>query len=72
MLNIEQLLSNGERLILFPEGTTSLNNLLKILILFFSICNKFRVQNTRHENNIFLNKNIYNDIAYVENVSFLM
>ena len=35
MLNIGQLLSNGERLILFPEGTTSLNNSIKNFNSFF-------------------------------------
>ena len=35
MLSIEQLLSNGERLILFPEGTTSLNNSIKNFNSFF-------------------------------------
>ena len=35
MLSIEKLLSNGERLILFPEGTTSLNNSIKNFNSFF-------------------------------------
>ena len=72
MLSIEQLLSNGERLILFPEGTTSLNNSIKNFNSFFfqsAINSESRIQGMKIT--YFLSKNIYNDIAYVENVSFL-
>ena len=72
MLNIEQLLSIGERLILFPEGTTSLNNSIKNFNSFFfqsAINSESRIQGMKIT--YFLSKNIYNDIAYVENVSFL-
>ena len=71
MLSIEQLLSNGERLILFPEGTTSLNNSIKNFNSFFfqsAINSESRIQGMKIT--YFFNKNIYNDIAYVENVSF--
>lgn len=71
MLNIGQLLSNGERLILFPEGTTSLNNSIKNFNSFFfqsAINSESRIQGIKIT--YFYNKNFYNDIAYVENVSF--
>ena len=71
MLNIEQLLINGERLILFPEGTTSLNDSIKNFnSLFFqsAINSESRIQGIKIT--YFLSKNLYNDIAYVENVSF--
>ena len=71
MLNIEQLLRNGERLILFPEGTTSLNNSIKNFNSFFfqsAINSESKIQGMKIT--YFYNKNFYDDIAYVENVSF--
>jgi 1-acyl-sn-glycerol-3-phosphate acyltransferase len=71
MLNIEQLLSNGERLILFPEGTTSLNDSIKNFnSLFFqsAINSESRIQAMKIT--YIYNHNLYDDIAYVENVSF--
>lgn len=71
MLNIEELLRNGERLILFPEGTTSFNNKVRDFNPFFfqsAINSESRVQGIKIS--YFLNKNLYDDIAYVENISF--
>jgi 1-acyl-sn-glycerol-3-phosphate acyltransferase len=71
MLNIEQLLSNGERLILFPEGTTSLNDSIKNFnSLFFqsAINSESRIQAMKIT--YVYNHKLYDDIAYVENVSF--